>query len=137
MVNKRPRPRMRIVRKSKALTKAQKSSVKKIAQKVVNKNTEWKRRLDYQGGIGMTSLTGHVLFDGPEISVGDGGEQRDGLTVMLRKLRFKLQCAYKGIPTKVRLIGARYPQGSSSPNLADLLTHPTATQAFYSPWLRS
>ena len=120
-----------------ALTKAQKSSVKKIAQKVVNKNAEWKRRLDYSSGVGMTSLTGHVLFDGPQIVVGDGAEQRDGLTVMLRKLRFKLQCAYKGIPTKVRLIGARYPQGSSSPSLSDLLTHPTATQAFYSPWLKA
>ncbi len=127
--------RLRKLRSNKKMTA---NKVKKIAQSVINKQVEFKRRLDYQSGIQLTSTAnGHVLFDGPQIAVGDGAENRDGLQVQLKKLRFKLQIAYKGVPTKVRLIGIRYPQGSEAPTLADLLTHPTATQCFYSPWLKS
>lgn len=137
MTNKYTKARLARLRKlrSKKMTA---TKVKKIAQSVINKQVEFKRRLDYQSGIQLTSTAnGHILFDGPQIVSGDGAEQRDGLQVQLKKLRFKLQMAYKGVPTKVRLIGVRYPQGSQTPALSQLLTHPTATQCFYSPWLKA
>jgi len=118
-------------------TSITKSKVKKIAQNVLDKNSEFKRRLDYLAETTLTSITtGHVLFDGPQVAVGDGAENRDGLIVNLRQLRFKLGFRYKGDPVKIRLIGVRYPQGSESPSLSDLLTHPTAEQCMISPWLK-
>lgn len=115
-----------------------KSAVKKIAQNVINKQVEYKRRLDYLSGVTLTSQSaGHVLFDGPQIAVGDGAENRDGLQVQLKSLKMKLLFDYKGVPTKVRLIGVRYPQGSESPSLSQILTHPTDTQCMISPWLKA
>ena len=111
--------------------------VKKIAQNVIDKQSEFKRRLDYLAETTLTSITsGTVLFDGPQIAVGDGAENRDGLIINLRQLRFKLGFRFRGDPIKVRLIGVRYPQGSESPSLSDLLTHPTAEQCMISPWLK-
>lgn len=114
------------------------SKVKKIAQKVINKQTEFKRRLDYITNQTITSIsTGHLLFDGPQIVSGDGLEQRDGAQVNLKSLKFKLLFKYESVPVQVRLILVRYPQGSESPSLADLLTHPTNSQVMISPWLKN
>lgn len=113
------------------------SKVKKIAQKVINKNAEFKRRLDYIPVTAITSITtGHLLFDGPQILNGDGSEERDGLQVTLKKMKFDLQFKYESIPTQIRLIGVRYPQGSATPSLADLLSH-YSTNAIISPWVKA
>lgn len=114
------------------------AKVKHIAQNVINKQTEFKRRLDYITNQTITSIsTGMVLFDGPQLAAGDGAENRDGLEVSLKSLKFKLMFKYESIPVQVRLILVRYPQGSESPSLSDLLTHPTSSQVMISPWLKS
>lgn len=116
--------------------KMTRSKVEKIAHKVLNSQSEFKRRLDYQPTTAITNITaGHLLFDGPQVVSGTGSEERSGLKVMLKHLKFKLSFAYLGIPTQVRLIGVRYPQGSSSPSLADVLTH-AVTNAQISPWVK-
>jgi hypothetical protein len=114
------------------------SKVKRIAQKVINKQTEFKRRLDYITNQTITSISdGHVLFDGPQVAVGDGAENRDGLEINLKSLKFKLLFKYESMPIQARLILVRYPQGSESPSLSDLLTHVTASQVMISPWLKA
>lgn len=119
-------------------TKMTTSKVKKIAQKVINANTEFKRRLDYITEQTITSISsGMVLFDGPQLAQGDGAENRDGLEVLLKRLKMKLLFKYESIPVQVRLILVRYPQGSESPSLSDLLTHPTSSQVMVSPWLKA
>lgn len=126
--------------KRKSKVKSRKSVTRKeaakIAQNVIDKQSEFQRRLDYIPVTAITSITsGHLLFDGPQIVSGHGGEERTGLQVRLRHLKFNLQFSYQGIPTKIRLIGVRYPQGSSSPSFSDLLTHFT-TNALISPWVK-
>ena len=49
----------------------------------------------------------------------------------------KLLFKYESVPVQVRLILVRYPQGSSSPSLSQLLTHPTNSQVMVSPWLKA
>lgn len=112
------------------------SKVKKIAQNVVDKNSEFQRRLDYLAPTAITNITaGHILFDGPQLVTGTGSEERKGLKSRLRQLKFKIGLKYEGYPVNIRLIGIRYPQGSSSPSFSQLLSH-ASTNAIISPWVK-
>lgn len=108
--------------------------VKRIAQKVLDDNSEFQRRLDLISGTAITNVSaGHLLYDGPQIVSDGGGEGRKALQVKLRHLKFKLSFKYEGMPVNIRLIGVRYPQGTGSPSLADVLSHSTS-YAMISPW---
>ncbi len=111
------------------------STVKAICQKIIDKNTDFKRYVRALPSQGITNITnGVALFQGPAIAQGTSGLERVGNEVMLRKLRFKLQFKSVGASNRVRLVCVQYPQTAGALNtLEDVLTN-VSTAPMYSPW---
>lgn len=115
------------------------NNVKKICQKVIDKNQEFKRILRALPATAVTNITdGQVLWQGPRIPQGDGEMDRNGLEVNLRKLRFNLLFKSIGMSNRVRLILVKYPQAVGiQGNLSDCLVNVSAQNAMISPWLKN
>ena len=113
--------------------------VKRIAQRVVDSNTEFKRYLRVSPVVALTNITdGQLLFQGPQIAQGDSALQRDGNEVKLRKLRFKLMFKSIGSSNRVRLILVRYLQNAGAAgSLADVLENTSAQNVMISPWKKN
>lgn len=126
----------RIASKSKKLTT---SKVKAIAQKIIDKNTEFKRIVRALPATAVTNITdGLVLWQGPRIPAGTGEMDRNGLEVQLRTLRFKLVFKSIGESNRVRLVLVRYPQSVGiQGNLNDVLVNTSAQNVMISPWLKN
>lgn len=131
------RKKRRIIRSSKRRPTT--SSVKKICQKIIDKNTEFKRYLRLLPTTALSNVTnGQILFQGPPLPQGDGAMDREGLEVKLRKLRFKAVIKSIGAPNRVRLILVKYSQTvGAAGNLSDVLVNVSAQNVMISPWLKN
>lgn len=124
-------------RSSKAKTSV--SQVKRICQNVLDKNTEFKRILRALPATAVTNITdGQLIWQGPRIPQGDGENDRNGLEVNLRTLRFNLLFKSIGASNRVRIILVKYPQTIGvAGNLNDCLVNVSAQNVMISPWLKS
>ncbi len=115
------------------------SSVKKICQKIIDKNTEFKRYVRLLPATAVTNITnGQILFQGPPIAQGDDTDMRNGDEVQLRKLRFKMVIKSVGASNRLRLVLVKYPQTAGiAGNLGDVLENVTAQNVMISPWLKN
>lgn len=113
--------------------------VARIAQRQIDKNLEFKRKLRDLPATAITNITnGQILWQGPRIPAGTGEMDRIGLRVNLRKLRFKYIFKSIGGSNRVRLILIKYPQpAGSAQNLEDCLVNVTAQNVMCSPWLKN
>jgi len=113
--------------------------VKRIAQRVVDKNTEFKRYIRDLPVVALTNITdGQILFQGPPIPQGDSALQREGNEVMLRKLRFRLMFKSIGASNRVRLVLVKYKQNvGAAQTLVDVLENVSAQNVMISPWKKS
>jgi hypothetical protein len=111
------------------------STVKKICQKLIDKNTEFKRYVRELSSTAVVNISnGQILFQGPPIAQGPSALERDGNEVMLRKLRFRLMFKSIGSSNRVRLVCVQYPQTAGALNtLEDVLTN-VSTAPMISPW---
>ncbi len=127
----------RLVRSSKRRTTT--SSVKRICQKIIDKNTEFKRYVRLLPTTALNNITnGQILFQGPPIAQGDDTDMRQGDEVKLRKLRFKMVIKSVGASNRVRLVLVKYPQTSGiAGNLGDCLLNVSAQNVMISPWLKN
>lgn len=130
------RKKRRLVRSSKRRPST--SSVKKICQKIIDKNTEFKR---YVRDLAPTALnnitTGQILFQGPQLPQGSDALDRDGDEVMLRKLRFNILTKTTTKPNRVRFILVRYSQPPATLDLSTVLLNTTAQNVMLSPWIKN
>jgi len=122
--------------KRRRTTKMTVPKVKRIAQRVVDKNTEFKRYIRVSPVTALTNITdGQLLFQGPQIPQGDTALEREGNEVMLRKLRFKIMFKSIGASNRVRLILVKYSQNvGAAGTLADVLENVSAQNVMISPW---
>lgn len=122
-----------------ASKKTSTSQVKKICQKIIDKNTEFKRYVRLLPATALTNITnGQILFQGPQIAQGDDNDMRNGDEVKLRKLRFRMVIKSVGASNRVRLVLVKYPQNSGiAGTLADCLLNVTAQNVMISPWLKN
>jgi len=115
--------------------------VKKIAQKVIDKQVEHKRLTNQTALTVLDDLLGKAVYDGPQISAGDEVDQRNGNQVMMRRLNFRCRLTSSYAQLQVRLVLIRYSTslGISGPTplvpaIADFLQDPA--NPFISPWLK-
>lgn len=115
------------------------TQVKRICQNVLDKNTEFKRILRDLPATAITNITnGQILWQGPRIPQGTGENDRNGLEVNLRTLRFNLLFKSIGASNRVRIILVKYPQSVGiQGNLSDCLVNVSAQNVMVSPWLKS
>lgn len=115
------------------------SAVKKICQKIIDKNTEFKRYVRLLPATAVSNITnGQILFQGPPIAQGDDTDMRNGDEVQLRKLRFKMVIKSVGASNRLRLVLVKYPQTAGiAGNLGDVLENVTAQNVMISPWLKN
>lgn len=111
-------------------------SVKKIAQKVVNKNIDFQRSLQVTAGVPLEegSSGGCVLWDKMQVPNGTGSEERAGNEIKLKSFKFRFEFKYYSKGCKVRLMCLKFNDynGTSPPALSDFLSHPT--YGLVSPW---
>lgn len=123
--------------RSSARKKITVSKVKKIAQKVLNKNLEFNRIYNSIGSTAINNPTaGHVLFDGPVVPTGDEVFSRGGNEINLKHLKFLCRLKYQSEMTKIRFILVRYSSGAGvTPALSTVLQF-TGVNIQVSPWLK-
>lgn len=130
--------RLRRLRSKKKLTV---SKVKKIAQKVIDKQVEFKRITPQIALNVLDTLLGKTVFDGPAIPEGDGIDARTGNQVMMRKMNFKCVLQHGVRQVHVKMVLIRYSTGlgisgpsPAIPAIGDFLQDPA--NPFTSPWLK-
>ncbi|AXH78177.1 MAG: hypothetical protein [Cressdnaviricota sp.] len=124
-------------------------SVAKIAQDVLDKNSEWKRLISDKipstlatvSQVPLDQLSGLLVYDGPLIPQGNDVSNRNGNRVQMRSLKFNLTLKFGSQPVQVRMVLIRYSNGYAisgpTPNVPDLATFlQDATKPFLSPWLK-
>lgn len=117
------------------------SKVKKIAQKVIDKQVEFKRSTPQIALAVLDDLLGKVVFDGPQIAQGDEVDMRQGNQIMMRKLNFKCILQHGVRQVHVRMTCIRYSTGLGisgpaplTPAIGDFLQD--TANPFTSPWLK-
>lgn len=131
------RPR-KVLRYSKAI-KTSKSKIVQICQKVIDKNTEFKRYVRVSPVVALTNITdGQLLFQGPQLAQGDSALEREGNEVMLRKLRFNVMFKSIGASNRVRIVLVKYSQNvGAAGTLIDVLENVGAQNVMISPWRKN
>lgn len=114
------------------------NKVKKIAQSVVDKNTEFLRLTDTLSSTSIANITdGQILWKGPQLSASTD-PLREGDEINLRLLKINIMFKSIGAPNRVRLILVRYLQPTGAVNtLADVLEDVTAQHVMVSPWKKN
>jgi len=114
------------------------STVKKICQKIIDKNTEFLRLTDTLSATSIANITtGQILWKGPQLTAATT-PAREGNEINLRKLRYNVMFKSIGAPNRVRLVLVQYPQNTGAVNtLADVLEDVTAQHVMISPWKKN
>lgn len=114
------------------------AKVKKICQKIIDKNTEFYRYTDTLSATSIANITtGQILWKGPPVTSATT-PAREGDEISLRKLRFNVMFKSVGAPNRVRLVLVQYPQNTGAVNtLADVLEDTTAQHVMISPWKKN
>ncbi len=119
-------------------TKLTENKVKAIAQKVVDKNTEFLRLTDTLSATSVSNITvGQPIWKGPSLT-GTSTPARKGDEIQLRKLKFNIMFKSIGESNRVRLVLIQYPQvlGAQS-DLSDVLEDVTAQHVMISPYKKN
>ncbi len=114
------------------------NKVKAIAQRVVDKNTEFLRLTDTLSATSVSNITtGQPIWKGPLLA-GTTTPARKGDEIQLRKLKFNVMFKSIGESNRVRLVLIQYPQVlGAQADLSDVLEDVTAQHVMISPYKKN
>ena len=112
--------------------------VKKIAQKIFDKNVEFLRLTDTLSATSISNITtGQPLWKGPLLAATTTPPRKDDM-ILLRKLKFNVMFKSIGESNRVRLVLIQYPQVlGATADLSDVLEDVTAQHVMISPYKKN